>query len=80
MKDVITAAGVIADRHMAGLKIDDIKEAMISAMLEYADLRERKQENDAEQHVSNNEVAVCEFNMNPDDCIRKADTCFKCLK
>ena len=23
--------------------------------------------------------SVCEFNMNPDDCIRKADTCFKCL-
>ena len=24
--------------------------------------------------------SVCEYGMNPDDCIRKADTCFKCLK
>ena len=24
--------------------------------------------------------SVCEYGMNPDDCIRKADTCFECLK
>ena len=23
--------------------------------------------------------SVCEFGLNPDNCIRKADTCFKCL-
>lgn len=44
-KDVITAANVIADKYMAELKVEDIKEAMVSAMLEYADLRERKQAN-----------------------------------
>ena len=24
--------------------------------------------------------SVCKYGMNPDDCIRKADTCFDCLK
>lgn len=24
--------------------------------------------------------SVCKYSMNPDDCIRKADTCFDCLK
>lgn len=42
MRDVITAAEVIVDRHRIGLKIEDIRGAMVSAMLEYADLRERK--------------------------------------
>lgn len=52
-RDVVTAASVIADRHTVGLKVEDIKEAMVSAMLEYADLRERKQANGAEQSSSN---------------------------
>lgn len=43
-KDIITAARVIAERHMVGLKVEDIKEVMVSAMLEYAELRERKQD------------------------------------
>jgi len=69
-RDVVTAASIIADRYLVGLKVEDIKEAMVSAMLEYADLRERKPANGVDlknekalhkHFVSNNEerVAVC---------------------
>lgn len=52
---------------------------------EYVEFLEQKLANGVEQSDSNCNIphvikSVCKYGMNPDDCIRKADTCFDCLK
>jgi len=58
MKDVITAAKVIAERYMIGLKVDEIKEVMVSAMIEYADTRDKKKVKTPGVNLGN--AMVCE--------------------
>lgn len=41
-KDVKTCAIIIAEKYLKDAKIENIKEAVVAAMLEYGDLRERK--------------------------------------
>lgn len=67
---------------VSGLSIDFIKEHHDTIPLkEYLEAMEIY----AQQQVKNLNIpavikSVCEYGMNPDDCIRKADTCFECLK
>ena len=69
-KDVVTAARIIAERYLVGLKVDDIKEAMVSAMLEYADLRELKLANGV-----NNKEKQCNLT---DVVGRSEQLCLRC--